>query len=55
MSEEERLEPYIKVNTPLRPLKNFVSTVSYLRTATEGKQIGPVQKTYATHEFSNKP
>ena len=37
----ERLEPYLKATTPMKPMKNFVSTVSYLRPATENKQIVP--------------
>ena len=39
----DRLEPYLKVSTPIRPLKNFTSTVSYLRPATENKAIAPVE------------
>lgn len=35
----ERLEPYLKKTVPIKPLKNFVSTVSYLRPATESKSI----------------
>ena len=41
MTSMERLEPYLKATTPIKPLKNFVSTVSYLRPATENKQIVP--------------
>ena len=39
MSSIERLEPYLKTSTPIKPLKNYVSTVSYLRPATESKNI----------------
>ena len=41
MTPVERLEPYLKTSTPMRPLKNFISTVSYLRPATDNKQIVP--------------
>ena len=37
----EKLDPYLKTSTPMKPLKNFVSTVSYLRPATENKKIAP--------------
>ena len=40
MSSVERLAPYLKaLHTPMRPMKNFVSTVSYLRPATDNKSI----------------
>ena len=41
MSSLERLEPYLKNQTPIKPMKNFVSTVSYLRPATENKYVNP--------------
>ena len=37
----EKLDPYLKTSTPMKPLKNYVSTVSYLRPATENKKIAP--------------
>ena len=49
MTSMERLEPYLKANTPMKPMKNFVSTVSYLRPATENKQIVPQNAHGASH------
>lgn len=51
MTSMERLEPYLKTSTPLRPMKNFVSTVSYLRPATENKAILP-QNAHQHHASS---
>ena len=44
VSSAEKLEPYLKASTPVRPMKNFVSTVSYLRPATDSKQIVPTMQ-----------
>ena len=44
VSSAEKLEPYLKASTPVRPMKNFVSTVSYLRPATDSKQIVPAMQ-----------
>jgi len=39
----DKIEPFLKTSTPIRPLKNFISTVSYLRPAIDNKQIAPVK------------
>ena len=61
MSSLERLEPYLKNQTPIKPMKNFVSTVSYLRPATENKYVNPdianggQGKDGAQQRFSGRP
>ena len=54
-SDMEKLEPYLKKTAPVKPLKNFVSTVSYLRPATESKQIAPSSSTIEHASKTMKP
>ncbi len=62
MTSLERLEPYLKNQTPIKPMKNFVSTVSYLRPATENKYVNPgatssasVKESAGSMRFSGRP
>lgn len=54
VSSTEKLEPYLKASTPMRPMKNFVSTVSYLRPATDSKQIVPTMQQVAERSFHSR-